>query len=221
MPPANNNTQPQNNPFEIVTSGKSKKGSAKGIIIALVVVLFLALGIFGGVLLVRQNQNIQEKAVSEQCTDDCGVSTPERLVVCNNASCDNSAISLCNAATYKGRIEKCGGKQYCCNGTAWTNDMSSCAEYALCSWPQKATVATATATATSTATATATATSTSASSTKTASPTPTSTKTSTAKATSTSVATKAPIPQTGTGWPTYAGIGLGVLVIVGSLLLAL
>lgn len=209
MPPANNNTQPQSNPFEIVTPGKSKKGSAKGIIIALVVVLFLALGIFGGVLLVRQNQNVQEKAAClEQCPGNDGV-----LRNCTPPESDgSSADSACSFM----RIESCGGAQYCCPGAGsqWTTSLAGCAALSA--------TATATATATSTATATATATATStstSSSTGTATSTPA--KTSTAKATSTSAATKAPIPQTGTGWPTYAGIGLGILVIVGSLLLAI
>ena len=77
-------------PFEITTSGKAKKGSLKGVIIALVVVLFLGLGIFGGVLLVRQNQLVD-------CTDNGGGIDPE--------------LSNCNQA---GRTAPCGGEMYIC-----------------------------------------------------------------------------------------------------------
>ncbi len=218
--PTTDNSQPKDNPFEIVTSGKAKKGSTKGVIIALVVVLFLALGIFGGVLLVRQNQNIQEKAA---CAAACPNSNGD-LVNCYDTPDTDGEVSTCNST---GRVEVCGqnisdAKEYCCPaaGGAWTTNMSACAV----STP----TATATATSTSTATATATATSTSTSSaTSTATSTSqattgaTPTKSSTAKATTTAKATKAPIPETGTGWPTYAGIGLGIFVIIGSLLLAL
>jgi hypothetical protein len=48
-------------PFNIVTSSKPKKGS-KGIIVAVIVVAFLIISVIAGVLLVRQRQNIQEKA---------------------------------------------------------------------------------------------------------------------------------------------------------------
>lgn len=48
-------------PFNIVTSSKPKKGS-KGLIVAVIVVVFLILSVVAGVLLVRQRQNIQEKA---------------------------------------------------------------------------------------------------------------------------------------------------------------
>lgn len=61
MPGANNSNQ-QGSPFEIVTSAKSKKSGKKGLIIALLIVVFLALSVVAGVILVRQRQQIAEKA---------------------------------------------------------------------------------------------------------------------------------------------------------------
>jgi mannan endo-1,4-beta-mannosidase len=60
MPPSNK--PDQSSPFEIVTSGKSKKVGKIGIIVGVVIVIFLTLSIVAGVLLVRQQQNISEKA---------------------------------------------------------------------------------------------------------------------------------------------------------------
>jgi hypothetical protein len=77
---------------------------------------------------------------------------------------------------------------------------------------------TATATATATGTATATATSTS---TSTATSTATSTSTGTPTGTGTPGPTQPSLPNSGSSWPTIVGAGLGILVILGSLLLAL
>lgn len=58
--------------------------------------------------------------------------------------------------------------------------------------------------------------------TPTGSPTATPTGTATATATATGTGTAAPsLPSAGTSWPTIVGIGVGILVIVGSILLAL
>ena len=217
MPDQQPDPSTQASPFEIVTPSKSKKGG-KGVIIALIVVLFLALGIFAGVLLVRQRQEIREKADAAVCPQDeeCpSAENPALLVSCDPPEAPgNPDESLCSQGANKGAVKSCGGGQYCCNGTKWVTNLSACATP----------TPTATGTATPTATPTPTPISTQtpiggASSTKTPSPTPT--KTSTATSASTSSATKAPIPQTGTGWPTYLGAGLGILVIIGSLLLAL
>lgn len=202
-------------PFEITTSGKPKKSSMKGIIISLVVVLFLALGVFVGVLLVRQQQDIREKADQAQCpaAQACPhPDQPELLSDCSEGGVDPND-SLCNA---RGRVGTCGGASYCCPGPnqAWTRNMAACPSSTAS--PTATATGTATATATSTSTATATATGTAKG---TASPTASPTKSSTAKATTTP--TKQPIPETGTGWATYASAGLGVLVIIGALLLAL
>lgn len=62
-------------PFEIVTSSTTKKSNIKGIIVAVVIVLFLTLSVVAGVLLVKQNQNVQEKAAgtcSDNSEQNCG-----------------------------------------------------------------------------------------------------------------------------------------------------
>lgn len=207
---------PENNPpipgassaFEIVTPSKSKKTSSKSIIIILLVFVFLAGAIFLGVTLVRQNQNIAEKAVVSQCMEaqECPTSDGTLLRNCVPPEGDNSpAESICSAANAN-RIESCGGTSYCCNGSAWTTSMTACA------------VATATATATASPTATPEETIEPLVS---QSPTPTGTATATASATPKGTSTPVPIPATGTGWPTYLGAGVGIIVIIASILLAI
>lgn len=196
-------------PFEIVTPSKPKGGSKKGIFIALVVVLFLALGVFAGVLLVRQRQEIREKAARDSCpaAEACPVPAQKSLLRnCTPPEADGSPEeSLCNK---KGRIQSCGGKEFCCPavGKAWTTDMTACNAS-----PSPSSSATASASASASATAT---------STSKATTTATATSKASATAAATASPTKAPIPETGTGWPTIMGISLGVVVILGSFLLA-
>ena len=230
-----------NSPFEIVTPGKSKKVGKTGIIVGVSIVVFLILSVVAGVLLVRQNQQVAEKAA---CSQQCGVG-PADLVDCSGADTDG-AVSQCTFV----RIESCGGQQYCCPsaGGSWTTDMTACAA-------SPTPTATAVATATPTATPTPTATSSGSANTcngtcgsnsncqnglycysgfcrnplcasdsacgcssATATPTPTAT----AKATSAGAqTTPLPIPVTGTNWPTVFGIGAGAAAIIVSLLLAL
>ncbi|MDP3918198.1 MAG: hypothetical protein Q8Q30_03430 [Candidatus Woesebacteria bacterium] len=78
-----------------------------------------------------------------------------------------------------------------------------------CSTPKPTATATPTATPTATATATATATSTN-----------TATTVATATASTVAVATEPSLPVVGITWPTLLGTGFGILVILGSLLLA-
>lgn len=203
--------------FEIVTPSKSKKTNFKSIIIILLVFVFLGGAIFLGVTLVRQNQNITEKATGNQCpaAEACPASGGTLLRNCTPPESDNSpADSVCDASQIK-RIEACGGTQYCCNGSAWTTNMSACA--------------TATASPTATATASPIASPTieplvtqSPTPTLTLTPTPTATATTTSSiATVGSTSTPIPIPSTGTGWPTYLGAGVGIVVIIASILLAI
>lgn len=173
-------------------------------IIGSLIVVFLILSVVAGVLLVRQQQNIQEKASGDQCpaAEACPVSgQPNLLRNCHpGESVTDPAESLCNQA---GRIETCGTRQYCCPsaGGSWSSNLSLC--------PSPTPKATPTPTATVAATATATP-----SGTGTPSATPTRTPTPAG-------GTAQPIPATGTGWPTIVGAGLGVLVIVASVLIAL
>jgi cytoskeletal protein RodZ len=219
MPEENNQSAQSQSPFEVVTSAKKKKIGGTGVIIGVAVVVLLGLGIFFGVRLVQQNQEIREKAEIASCPGAEACPAPEQpnlLRNCTPPEVDNSpSESLCNTV---GRIESCGGVEYCCPtvGGTWTTNMTACA-------------ASPTPTATTTATPTATATSTASASptiaplvNQSATPTSSATATSTTKSASlTPTPTIAPIPQTGTSWPTIMGAGLGILVIVGAVILAL
>lgn len=48
-------------PFEVISSSKPKKGN-RGLIIAIIVGVFLILSVVAGVILVRQNQQVSERA---------------------------------------------------------------------------------------------------------------------------------------------------------------
>jgi len=166
----------QASPFEIITPGKSKKVGKTGIIVGIAIAVFLILSVVAGVLLVRQKQNVQEKAAtSNLCpgAEACpAAGQPNRLWSCHPADSDGTVVeSLCNKA---GRVETCGSAttNYCCPvaGGSWTTDMSSCA--VATAIPTATATATATAIPTATATATASATLTQAT---TVTPTPTAT----------------------------------------------
>ncbi len=137
------------------TKPKSKTNwKVMGAIIGIVV---LAVGVIAGIILVRQNQNIEEKAA---CVASCP-SSNGHLINCYNTLDTNGDDSVCNEA---GRIEICGStvanaKQYCCPavGGTWTANLTLCASAAT---PTATATATATSTATSTSHATATATAT-------------------------------------------------------------
>lgn len=224
----------QGSPFEIVSPKKSKKAGNKGIIVAILIVVFLILSVVAGVLLVRQRQLIQQKAVGNTCpgVEACPFAQqPTLLISCHPTESDGSPTeSLCNVA---GRVETCGPAltKYCCPaaGASWTTNMTVCNQLAS---PSPSATATATATPTATPTASATATPTAsataaASSSPAASATATPTATATALASATASPTTTPaatpmdIPVTGTDWPTLVGAGLGILVIVASILIAL
>lgn len=208
MPPQNNQNQPS--PFEITTAGKSKKRGGRGIVVAILIVVFLALSVVAGVLLVRQRQNIQEKAAVSQCPaiEACPVSgQPNLLRNCHPAGTDGAPTeSLCDTI---GRVATCGaaGTSYCCPtvGGAWTKDMTVCNSLAQASLTLSPTpIPTPTPTPTTSVSPTATPT-----------PTPTST------AISSPTATPRSIPVSGVDWPTVAGIGVGAAAIILSILIAL
>lgn len=246
MPFQNNPAQPS--PFEITTSGKSKKVGKTGIIVGVSIVVFLILSVVAGVLLVRQQQTISEKA-QVSCVEQCPGSD-KVLRNCTPPDSDGTpAESNCNSA---GRVEPCGGRQFCCPvaGGNWTTNMSACAT------PTPTATATATAAATGTATATPTPTPTGSGNScnkscgsnsncqsglycysgscrnplcasdstcgcGSATPTPTATATAKGSTATGTQTTPLPIPVTGTSWTTFAGIGIGMAAILVSLLLAL
>ena len=229
MPEKNPPTLGASSAFEIITPSKSKKTSPKSIIIILLVFVFLAGAIFLGVILVKQNQDVRERAAASKCpaAEACPASgQPTLLRNCTPSESDNSpAESLCNQDK---RVESCGGVEYCCpsSGAAWTTNTALCA--VLSPSPSPTSTATASPTAAPTETIeplvvqspTPSPTSTA---TATASPTAsaTATATTTANATAKAASTPVPIPATGTGWPTYLGAGVGIIVIIASILLAL
>ena len=200
------NQNPAVSPFETVTSKKSGKSSKRAIVITICIVVFLVLGVIAGVLLVRQQQNIQEKASGSICpaAEACPVSgQPDLLKNCNPANDDGSPqeISCSNTENVR-QIAPCGTRSFCCPslGASWTTDLTLCAS------PSPTPTITPTPLATDTPTATASAT-----------PTPTATVSATPRVRTTPSA----IPVTGTDWPTILGAGLGGAAIIGAILLAL
>jgi hypothetical protein len=122
----------QTSPFEIVTAGKSRKSTKTGIIVGVAIIAFLVLSVVAGVLLVRQQQNVQEKATNSSslcpAAEACPIANqPSMLSSCHPGESDGTAnLSECNRA---GRVETCGssGTYYCCpsvNGT-WTTTMTA------------------------------------------------------------------------------------------------
>lgn len=211
---------------------------------ALIGIFVLVIGVGAGIFLVNQNQNVNEKASGNCDNPSSIVQCPApngNLYSCNPPDQNNNAqISMCNEA---GRVEVCGGKNYCCPtpGGTWTLDMTACVVItpspspsptasptimptATATTSSRTATPTATATATTAPTKTATATATSTSASKTATPTATST-TSSKTATPTSIAqataTPMPIPETGASWPTIIGSGFGLIMILVSVALAL
>mgnify|MGYP000374335918 CR=1 FL=1 len=192
-------------PFEIVTTKKSNKGSSKKIFIGLIVIVFLVLGILTGVFLVRQQQDIRESA-EINCTERCPNPKDGYLYSCDPRELGGSpSTSQCDGR-FVGRIEPCGGQTFCCNGTAWSTNMSACAVSTLTPTPTPTPTPKPTPTPTTTtvslsglqSTPTSTPTQPSptatAGATKTPTPTPTSTHSGTGGTTPTKTPTPSPIP---------------------------
>ena len=119
--------------IKVVGLSSSKKGGQTNwkIIGAIIGIIVLALGIVAGILLVKQQQDIREKAEIVSCVDptveQCPVAgKPDVLRNCHPPQSDNSPVeSICNE---EGKISFCGNKNYCCPsvGGSWTTDMSVC-----------------------------------------------------------------------------------------------
>lgn len=205
-----NGTVKEASPFEIVTPGRGKRVGNKGLIVAVLVVIFLILSVVAGVLLVRQQQDVRERAQASRCpaAEACPVAgQPSLLNNCHPGESDGSPTgSNCDTA---GRVEFCGTRNYCCPaaGAAWTTNLTACATPSPTPTPSPSPTPT-----------------------QTPSPSPTSggsapgatpTRTPTVAPTSAAQTTPLPIPETGTGWPTILGAGVGILVIIASVLIAL
>lgn len=188
--------------FEVVTSSKSKKSGRRGIVIAVVIVIFLILSVVAGVILVRQQQNIAEKAQVSLCpaAEACPVSgQPDMLLSCNPAQTDGTPTQLsCSNISEVGQTVFCGATKYCCPslGAAWSTNLT------LCATPSPTPTISPSPTAS-------------------ASASPNATPSASASATPKAQTSPLPIPVTGTDWPTIIGGVVGVGVIVGSILLAL
>jgi hypothetical protein len=212
------NQNPAVSPFETVTNKKSGKNSKRAIVITICVVVFLILGVVAGVLLVRQQQNIQEKASGSLCpaAAACPVSgQPDLLRNCNTANEDGTPQEVsCSNIGNVGQISACGTLSFCCPslGASWTTDLT------LCATPLSTPTATPTLTPTLNPMFT---------------PTPvgagsgasmaseSATPTASASATPVALATPREIPVTGIDWPTILGVGIGAAAIIGAILLAI
>ena len=192
-------------PFETVTTKKAGKISTKTVVISISIVVFLVLSVVAGVLLVRQQQNVQEKAAASLCPGAaaCPVAgQPSLLRNCNPGNADGTPTEVsCSNIGSVGQISLCGTQQFCCPslGASWTQDLTLC------------TVATTTPTPTLAAFVT--------SAIPTA--TPSAMLTATPSATPKASATPRAIPVTGTDWPTIVGAGVGGAAIIGAILLAI
>jgi len=193
-------------PFAMVTSNKSSKVTKKGMIVGSIVVIFLAISIVAGVFLVQRQQNISEKASTSvslcPAAEACPVAGEADLLrSCTSIGSDSAPQEIsCSSISNVGVITTCGTKSYCCPslGASWTSDIS------LCSTPSPTPTISANPSATASAVASASA-----------------TPKGSATASATPKATPREIPVTGTNWPTIAGAGVGILVIIGAILLAI
>jgi hypothetical protein len=214
---------------QIQTVQTPTKKFSKGKLIAIIVgILVLIGGLTAGLILVRKQQLLKEEAAQcvEQCPGSDGI-----LRNCHPPEADGSPQeSICNRT---GRIESCGGRQYCCpsvNGT-WTTTLSACsttetscndvldndndgktdcldsdcANSTYCQDVEVSPTQSASPTVTVSTSPTATA-------------TPTATKTPTVTSTISATASP-PIPESGIGSPTVLGVGLGTILLIISLAL--
>lgn len=115
-----------------LSSSKPKGKTNWKIVGAIIGIVVLALGVIAGIILVRQQQDIREKAgVTYGRCDEAGAEacpgTDGILRNCHPPEVDNTPVlSECDSA---GRIEFCGTRDYCCPsiGGIWTTDMTACA----------------------------------------------------------------------------------------------
>lgn len=191
--------------FSVVTT-KSSKGGKTNLIIGALAVVFLGISVAVGVYLVKQQQDIREKAAAAlvcPAAEACPVAGQTSLLrSCYSGTSGDAPQEIsCSSIANVGTTAICGSSKYCCPslGAAWTTNLTACTSPS----PTPTITATASASATPTASASATA-------------------TATAKSTKTATPSATPvIPVTGTNWPTVFGAGVGVLIIVGSILLVL
>ncbi len=139
-----------------LSNNKSKSGISLKVLGAIIGVLVLAAGVYAGIILVRQQQNIREKASELMCSDPQAEQCPGTDGILRNCHPPEAGGGPTESACIEaGRAEFCGTRCFICpeaNGIWTVTDMSRC---------QTASSPTATATATSIATNTPTPTATS------------------------------------------------------------
>lgn len=135
-----------------LSTNKPKSGISLKVLGAIIGVLVLAAGVYAGIILVKQQQNIREKADELNCSDPTAEQCPGTDGILRNCHPPEGggwpAESVCDR---QGRFEFCGTKCFVCpaaDGTWSETALTNCQ-----------TVLTPTATATATAVATATSTS--------------------------------------------------------------
>lgn len=198
--------------FNVVTTGRSAKGDKKSLIIGAIVVAVLAVSIPAGVFLVKQQQDIKEKAQEAlvcPAVEACPVAGQSTLLrSCYSVLSGQSPDEVsCSAISNVGSVVTCGTTKFCCPslGASWTTNVDLCTALTPTSTGQTS-INAVTPTPTDSATPTATA---------------SATPTATSSATPTATASAMPVPVSGVSWPTIFGMGVGILVILGSILLAL
>jgi len=105
---------------------KPKKKSNWKMALGAIILLLVILGTVTGFYLTQQSQDLRQQAsedinecpLAEACPHSNGT-----LIECDSNNVMD--ISECNS---KGRIESCGGNEYCCPtaGGTWTTDMTAC-----------------------------------------------------------------------------------------------
>jgi hypothetical protein len=213
---------------------KSKFGT---ILVLIATVILAGIAIFTAVRLYKLRQEAvapnapTSKPAAAACVEQCPGSDGI-LRNCHPPDSDGtSQDSVCNTS-FKGRVEFCGTKNYCCNGTSWTTTMTACASASPSVNPSSNPVQcevlsfTISMPSTSPSPSPSVSPSPSATASPSVSPSPTSTATSTSTATAipTSTATAAPqaeLPEAGTSLPTIIGLGSGLILILISLIIAL
>ena len=102
---------------------KPKKKLNLKMAIGIIVLLFVVLGSGAGFYLTQQSQDLRQQASG--CTEECP-SSDGILRNCTPPEADGTPEeSICNSS-FVGRVESCGGTQYCCPGTSWSSDMTAC-----------------------------------------------------------------------------------------------